>query len=274
MADSRTQGEGPTTRVAAFFDLDKTVIAKSSTLAFSRPFFQSGLINRRAVLKSAYAQFVFLQSGADTDQVDRMRDHLTALCEGWDVEQVRAIVEETLHDIVDPLVYAEATALVSEHRDQGHDIVMISTSGEEIVRPIAKMAGASLGIGSRMASVDGRYTGEVEFYCHGDNKAAAIKSLASERGYDLSACHAYCDSIADLPVLDTVGHPAVVNADRGLRKVAAERGWPALTFSNAVSLRARIPTPSGTAVTVTAVSLGAVAAAGATWYGLRRRRRR
>ncbi|TCO64283.1 hypothetical protein EV192_10149 [Actinocrispum wychmicini] len=81
-----TDVEPVTRRVAAFFDLDKTVIAKSSTLAFSRPFFQGGLINRRAVLKSAYAQFVFMQSGADADQVDRMRAHLTALCEGWDVQ--------------------------------------------------------------------------------------------------------------------------------------------------------------------------------------------
>src|SRR5256885_6014621 len=74
--------------VAAFFDLDKTVIAKSSTLAFGRPFFQSGLINRRAVLKSAYAQFVFASSGADADQVERIRAHLTSLCTGWDVNQV------------------------------------------------------------------------------------------------------------------------------------------------------------------------------------------
>jgi phosphoserine phosphatase len=97
-------GESPAqgTRVAAFFDLDKTVIAKSSTLAFSRPFFQEGLINRRAVLKSAYAQFVFMLAGADADQMDRMRSHITALCEGWDVEQVRSIVDETLHYIVDP----------------------------------------------------------------------------------------------------------------------------------------------------------------------------
>jgi HAD superfamily hydrolase (TIGR01490 family) len=274
VTDSCTDTQRATSRVAAFFDLDKTVIAKSNTMAFSRPFFRSGLINRRAVLKTAYAQFVVMQSGADPDQVESMRAHLTSLCEGWDVEQVRAIVDETLHDIVDPLVYAEATALVSEHRTKGHDVVVVSASGEEIVAPIAKMVGATLAVGTRMAAIGGRYTGEVEFYCHGDNKAAAIKSLAAERGYDLAACHAYSDSISDLPMLDAVGHPAVVNPDRGLRKVAAERGWPALTFSKAVALRARIPTPSGAAVAVTAVSLGAVAAAGATWYGIRRRRRR
>ncbi|WP_229686546.1 HAD family hydrolase [Longimycelium tulufanense] len=263
----------PGSRVAAFFDLDKTVIAKSSTLAFSRPFFQEGLINRRAVLKSAYAQFVFMLAGADADQMDRMRAHITALCAGWDVEQVRAIVEETLHDIVDPLVYKEATQLVAEHKEQGHDVVVVSASGEEIVRPIAEMVGATHCIGTRMVVNDGRYTGEVEFYCYGDGKVDAVRELAAEQGYDLAQCYAYSDSVTDLPLLDAVGHPTAVNPDRGLRKSAVQRGWPVLAFSHPVSLRARIPTPSGTAVAAAAVGLGAVAAAGVAWYGLRRRRR-
>ncbi|WP_253769124.1 HAD-IB family hydrolase [Goodfellowiella coeruleoviolacea] len=260
--------------MAAFFDLDKTVIAKSSTLAFSRPFFQEGLINRRAVLKSAYAQFVFMLAGADADQMDRMRAHITALCEGWDVEQVRAIVDETLHDIVDPLVYKEATQLIGEHRDSGHDVVVVSASGEEIVAPIAGMVGAHHSVGTRMVVSDGRYSGDIDFYCYGENKAVAVRELAERHGYDLSASHAYSDSITDLPLLDAVGHPTVVNPDRALRKVAAQRGWPVLTFSDPVPLRARFPTPSGTAVAAAAVSLGAVAAAGFAWYGLRRRRPR
>jgi HAD superfamily hydrolase (TIGR01490 family) len=269
-----TDAEPATRRVAAFFDLDKTVIAKSSTLAFSRPFFQGGLINRRAVLKSAYAQFVFMQSGADADQVDRMRAHLTALCEGWDIEQVRSIVEETLHDIVDPLIYAEAAELIADHKAKGHDVVVVSASGEEIVRPIARMIGASDSVGTQMVASEGRYTGEIEFYCYGENKAVAMKQLALERNYELTECHAYSDSITDLPMLEAVGHPSTVNPDRALRKLALERGWPTLTFSKPVSLRSRFQMPSGTAVAITAAGLGAVAAAGATWYGIRRRRRK
>ncbi|MGX7825748.1 HAD family hydrolase [Actinokineospora sp. 24-640] len=261
-------------RTAAFFDLDKTVIARSSALAFSRPFFQGGLINRRGVLKSAYAQFVFAISGADADQVERMRAHLTSLCTGWDVEQVRAIVEETLYDIVDPLVYAEAAELVAEHREQGHDVVVVSASGEEIVAPIAKMIGATHSAGTHMVAVDGRYTGEIDFYCYGENKAAAIRALAEEHGYDLAACHAYSDSSTDLPMLEAVGHPRVVNPDRALRKVAAERGWPVLNFTKPISLRSRFTVPSGTAVAVTAIGIGAVATAGAAWYGFQRRKKR
>ncbi|MFD9735861.1 HAD family hydrolase [Umezawaea sp. NPDC059074] len=268
-------GEAPAqgTRVAAFFDLDKTVIAKSSTLAFSRPFFQEGLINRRAVLKSAYAQFVFMLAGADADQMDRMRSHITALCEGWDVEQIRSIVAETLHDIVDPLVYKEATQLITDHKAEGHDVVVVSASGEELVAPISDMVGATHSVGTRMVIADGRYSGEIDFYCAGENKAIAVKQLAQQHGYDLEDCFAYSDSVTDLPLLEAVGHPTVVNPDRALRKVAAQRGWPVLTFSDPVSLRARIPTPSGTAVAVTAIGLGAAAAAGVAWYGMRRRRR-
>ncbi len=260
-------------RVAAFFDLDKTVIAKSSTLAFSRPFFQEGLINRRAVLKSAYAQFVFMLAGADADQMDRTRAHITSLCTGWDIDQVNAIVEETLHDIVDPLVYKEATQLISEHKEQGHEIVVLSASGEEVVAPIAKLLGATHSAGTRMVSANGRYTGEVEFYCSAENKAVAARELAAKHDYDLSRCHAYSDSITDLPLLECVGHPTVVNPDRGLRKESVQRGWPSLAFEHPISLRARIPTPSRAVMTAAGVSVGAVAAAGATWWGVRHWRR-
>jgi HAD superfamily hydrolase (TIGR01490 family) len=270
-ADPPVEANGA--RVAAFFDLDKTIIAKSSTLAFSRPFFQGGLINRRAVLKGAYAQFVYMLAGADEDQMERMRGYITALCAGWDVDQVRSIVEETLHDIVDPLVYKEATQLIAEHREQGHDVVVLSASGDELVGPIAELVSATHSVGSRATIVDGRYTGDMEFYCAGENKAVAARKLATEHGYQLEYCHAYSDSVADLPLLTAVGHPTVVNPDRALRKEAASRGWPILTFSDPVSLRSRIPTPSGTAVAAAAVGLGAVAAVGVAWYGIRRRRR-
>ncbi|HWC80553.1 MAG TPA: HAD family hydrolase [Pseudonocardiaceae bacterium] len=261
-------------RVAAFFDLDKTIIAKSSTLAFGRPFLQGGLINRRAALRSAYAQFVFMSSGADAEQMDRMRDEITKLATGWDVEQVRSIVEETLHDIVDPLVYAEATELINSHLARGHDVVVVSASGEEIVTPIAEMVGATYSVGTRMVVADGRYTGEIEFYCYGENKATAIAEFARQHDYDLAECFAYTDSSTDLPMLEAVGHPTAVNPNRALRKVAVQRGWPVLSFTAPVSLRSRISRPSGgMMVAATAVGIGAVAA-GFTWYGLHRRRSR
>ncbi|MFC9788088.1 HAD-IB family hydrolase [Rhodococcus sp. NPDC127528] len=269
-ADASGKSDGG--RVAAFFDLDKTIIAKSSTLAFSRPFFDQGLINRRSVLKSSYAQFLFLLSGADHDQMERMRTHLTNMCAGWDVEQVRAIVAETLHDIVDPLVFAEAADLIADHKLRGHDVVVVSASGEEVVTPIARALGATRAAATRMTVENGRFTGELDFYCYGEGKVEAMRELARTENYDLDRCYAYSDSSTDLPMLEAVGHPTAVNPDRALRREAAGNGWPILTFSNPVPLRDRFATRSTAAVATTAaVGLGAVLA-GALTYGVLRRR--
>jgi HAD superfamily hydrolase (TIGR01490 family) len=268
----RTQPKtGQPVRTAAFFDLDKTVIAKSSTLAFSKPFFDQGLINRRAVLKSTYAQFLFLMSGADHDQMDRMRNYVTNMCAGWDVEQIKSIVGETLHDIVDPLIFAEAANLIADHKLCGRDVVVVSASGEEIVGPIAKAIGATHAMATRMVVEDGKYTGEVAYYCFGEGKVQAIRELAAREGYALEHCYAYSDSITDLPMLEVVGHPTVVNPDRGLRKEAVSRGWPVLTFSRPVPLRDRLPAPSGAAVATTAAVGLTALLAGALTYSLLRR---
>ena len=273
--DARTVPPAPEAdhpvRTAAFFDLDKTVIAKSSTLAFSKPFFDQGLINRQTVLKSAYAQFLFLMSGADHEQMDRMRSYITNMCTGWNVDQVKSIVAEALHDIVDPLVFAEAANLIADHKLCGRDVVVVSASGEEIVAPIARAIGATHAMATRMVVEDGKYTGEIAFYCYGEGKVDAIRELAAREGYSLEHCYAYSDSITDLPMLEAVGHPTVVNPDRALRKEAAARGWPARTFNRPVPLRDRIPAPSGAAV-ATSVAVGASAlAAGALTYSLLRR---
>jgi HAD superfamily hydrolase (TIGR01490 family) len=257
------------TRAAAFFDLDKTVIAKSSTLAFGRPFFAGGLINRRAVLKGAYAQFTFSLAGADAQQMERMRAQITQMCTGWDVATVHEIVRETLHDIVDPLVYAEAADLIEEHRAAGREIVIVSSSGAEMVEPIGEMLGADRVVATRMVTVDGRYTGEIDFYAYGENKAVAVREVAAESGYDLADCYAYSDSVTDLPMLTEVGHPTAVNPDRALRRAAAERGWPVLEFTRPVSMRSRFPVPTTPVGRGAAMGVGAVVV-GFTWYARRR----
>lgn len=257
------------TRAAAFFDLDKTVIAKSSTLAFGRPFFQGGLINRRAVLKGAYAQFVFSLAGADADQMERMRSQITAMTTGWDVAVVHEIVRETLHGIVDPLVYAEAADLIEAHQAAGREIVIVSSSGAEMVEPIGEMLGVDRVVATRMVTVDGKYTGEIDFYAYGENKAAAMREVAAEKGWDLADCWAYSDSVTDLPMLAAVGHPTAVNPDKGLRKAAVERGWPVLEFTRPVTLRSRFAGARTPVVTSAAVGVGA-AMAGLAWYARRR----
>ena len=147
---------------------------------------------------------------------------------------------------------AEAADLIADHKLRGHDVVVVSASGEEVVAPIAQALGATHYSATRMAVEDGKFTGDLDFYCYGEGKVQAIRELAEANNYDLALCYAYSDSATDLPMLGAVGHPTAVNPDRALRKEAAGNGWPILTFSNPVPLRARIQTPSGTAVATTA----------------------
>ena len=271
MTSPHDHGRLATGRPAAFFDLDKTIIAKSSTLAFSRSFYAGGLISRRSVLRSAYAQFVYLVGGADHDQMEKMRDFLSELCAGWDVATVQEIVADTLHHIVDPLVYDEAVSLIEEHRLAGRDVIIVSASGSEVVEPIGEMLGADAVIATRMRIEDGRYTGEIDFYAYAENKAAAMRDLATSKGYDLDRSYAYSDSATDVDMLEAVGHPHAVNPDKELRRHATTRGWPILVFNRPVALRTRVRLPAGKP-TLAALALGTAAAVGGAIYlGSRRR---
>ncbi|GAB4006646.1 HAD family hydrolase [Nocardioides ultimimeridianus] len=259
-------------RAAAFFDLDKTIIAKSSVLAFSKPFQAGGLISRRSVLRSAYAQFLFMVGGADHDQVEKMRQFMSTLVAGWDVATVREIVADTLHNVVDPIVYDEAVRLIEEHHAAGREVVIVSTSGSEVVEPIGAMLGADRVVATRLAAEDGRYTGEIDYYAYAEEKANAIRELAALRGYDLARSYGYSDSITDVPMLEAVGFPHAVNPDKELRKVAAERGWPVLVFVKPVALQSRLPLPPPKP-TLAALAVGGVVAVGAAvWIGVRRSR--
>ncbi|WP_263729805.1 HAD family hydrolase [Cellulomonas sp. SG140] len=244
-------------RAAAFFDLDKTIIATSSATAFSRPFLAGGLLTRRAMLRAAYAQFLYQVGGADEVQTERMRAQLSRMVTGWDVDQVSAIVERTLHESIDPAVYAEAVVLIDEHHRAGRDVIVVSASGRELVEPIARLLGADGVIATHMRVADGRYTGLIDFYAYGPAKAEAMADLAHLRGYDLQASYAYSDSITDEPMLAAVGHAAVVNPDRALRRLAEERGWETLRFVRPVSLRLMSRRDSRTAAVVLLLLLAA-----------------
>lgn len=259
--DTTSNGPPSGRRIAAFFDLDKTVIAKSSVLAFSRPFYAGGLLNRRAVLKSGYAQLVFLLSSTDHDQVEQLRKHVTDMCRGWDVDQVATIVRETLQDVVVPLVFAEAAELIADHHRRGHDVVLVSASGRELVEPIGELLGADHIRASEMRVVDGRYSGEIEFYCYGEEKAVAVTTMATAHGYCLADCYAYSDSITDLPMLAAVGHPVAVNPDKRLRRHAVEHGWGVLSFAHPEPVHARF-TGRGPALVAGALVVASAAAIG------------
>ena len=231
--------ESDGTIAAAFFDLDKTIISRSSTLAFGPSFYRYGLITRTDALRTAVAQLVFRLGGADHQRMERIRTQVGELCRGWSAERVSEIVARHLNETIVPLVYADARRLIAAHGRAGQDVIIVSTSGLEMVAPIGALLGASEVIASQMEIADGRYTGEMVFWAYGEAKASRMRELAARRGYRLADCYAYSDSVTDLPMLEAVGHPRAVNPDRALRRIARERQWPVLAFGT------RSPLPLG-----------------------------
>ena len=255
---------------AAFFDLDKTVISKSSSLALSRPMYRAGLVSRSALLRGAYAQLVYLLVGADEKKMDRVKESMLALTKGWDQSHVEQIIHEALTELIDPYIYLEAIDLMELHRALGRKVFIVSSSPEEVVRALAERLGAVDVIATRAKIADGLYTGELDFYCYGEGKADAIRELAQAEDIDLTASYAYSDSMTDLPMLEAVGHPVAVNPDHALRKEAERRGWQVRYFRRPVRLRQRLPQVSAPSPLVTvAVATGAVAAV-VGWVYLRR----
>jgi HAD superfamily hydrolase (TIGR01490 family) len=263
---------------AAFFDLDKTIIAKAAMAAFRGPLYDGGVLTKRAILRALFAQIVYFHLGASETRLTRLRGALLKVTRGWDRSQVREIVDETLERIVDPIIYAEAIELIEFHRDLGRLVVVVSASPEEIVVPLARHLGVSTTIASR-AEVDGenRYTGEMAFYAYGPFKADAMRDLAATRALDLDRSFAYSDSFTDVPMLEVVGHPVAVNPDRVLANLARERGWEIRHFVRPVRLRVRVRVRDRVqaaprrAITVSAGALAFGAAALALGWRLGRR---
>jgi len=256
---------------AAFFDLDKTVIAKASMVAFGRPLYREGLISRRVLARAIYGQLIYMYRGADEEKLERMRDSVLALTKGWQQAKVRAIVEETLEEVVEPIVYDEALDLINEHKAAGRLVFIVSASPEEIVAPLSRYLGVDAYLATRSGIDDeGRYTGTTEFYCYGPNKAEAMHAIAEAKHIDLSRSYAYSDSATDIPMLECVGHGVAVNPDRELARAAREHDWEIKTFTRKVRLRDRMPSPTAKSAGAAGSVVAAAAIGGGVWWWLHR----
>lgn len=258
---------------AAFFDLDKTVIARASIAAFGLPLYRGGLVSRSTVARALVTQFVYLHLGASEDRLDRIRESVLSLARGWDRAEVSRIVRETLDEVIEPIIYAEALDLIEHHRAAGRRVYLISASPLEIVEPLAEYLAVDGAIASQaVVDADNRYTGAMAFYCYGPYKADAMRELARSERLDLAASYAYSDSYTDLPMLEVVGHPVAVNPDRVLGRLARERDWPALEFVHPVRLRDRVPVPTLPAAAVAGALVAASGTAVALWRHSHRHR--
>lgn len=230
---------------AAFFDLDKTVIAKASMVAFGRPLLAAGMISRPLMVKALWSHLIFELFGADEERMRKFRESALRVTAGWEQAKISAIVRDNLTEVIDPLVYDEALVLIREHQRAGRRVFIISASPEEIVAPLARYLGVDEVIASRARlDAEGRYTGDVEFYAYGPYKAEAMLDAAERLGIDLDASYAYSDSGTDIPMLSAVGHPVAVNPDRDLARAAKERAWEVRIFTNGVPLRERVSMPA------------------------------
>ena len=253
-------------RVAAFFDLDKTIIATSSAYAFGKEFLHSGLITPQEALQISLAKATYMMFGHSEDQMDSSKEQLSQMVKGWSVDEVKNIVADTLHTVVTPVIYAEARELIDAHRAAGHAVIIISASATTLVEPIAAELGVDQVVASQPEIKDGKFTGEFITYVKGPAKAAAVQAFVAQHGIDLRNSYAYSDSATDIPMLEMVGNPVAVNADRALKLYAQEHGWQTYTFKNPVPL---FPLPSAKDLTVglgVAAGVAAAVAAG-LWLG-------
>jgi HAD superfamily hydrolase (TIGR01490 family) len=218
-------------RSAAFFDLDRTVIKRSSVLALAGSFRRYGLITRSDLAKSAVWQVLFVLRGASAERVRAAAEDGMKVLKGFSVEDMRHLVGDAMEPVLRPLVYDEPLHLVRRHRERGESVYIVSATLQEIVEHIADDLGFDGAIGSTCEIVDGRYTGRTLRAAHGEGKAQATRELAEAEGIDLAASTAYSDSYSDVPFLEAVGHPVAANPDRKLRRIARERGWPIVDFA-------------------------------------------
>jgi HAD superfamily hydrolase (TIGR01490 family) len=215
---------------AAFFDLDRTLISRSSSLALAPAFHARGLLQRRDRLKAGLAQLIFVRYGAGTSRVGQTAEAGMAFLRGLHVETMREIVDEAFHTAFRPHVYADAVRLIELHRGRGERSFIVSAALQEVVDALVTELGFDGGLGSTAEVADGVYTGTLLRRLDGPEKARAVTALAEKDGIELAASTAYSDSASDVPFLEVVGRPVAVNPDRALRRVAEERGWRVLRF--------------------------------------------
>ncbi len=264
----RVTRNSPNGRTLAVFDLDKTIIDTSASMAYRRPLARQGLLSTREVLRMLTLLGSYMFTTHTDEDMDATKDALTSMIKGRDAATMRAVAQDALQEVITPYIYAEARELLDHHRQQGHDIAIVTASVSVLVEPIFHELGADHLIASELEEVDGTFTGQLIHYNKGQTKVDRLRALAADHNYDLDASYAYTDSISDLPLLESVGNPRPVNPDRQLRKIALERDWPVQRFVRPEPLFPQAAVLAGAGATV--AILGAITAGMAVWLQSRK----
>lgn len=222
--------EAPATG-AAFFDLDRTLIRRSSMLALAPSLRRHGLIGWGSLARATVWHAVYLIRGVSSSQLAQTADQTFRLMKGWPVEELQTLIAEEIEPLA-ALAFPDAISRMRVHQARGERAIVVSASLVELVEPLAQRLGLDGALASRAETRDGKYTGRVESFLHGSAKADAVRAYATEHGIDLGASSSYTDSRSDVQLLEAVGHPYAVNPDRALARTAEARGWPILHFSS------------------------------------------
>ncbi|HWK29919.1 MAG TPA: HAD family hydrolase [Solirubrobacter sp.] len=217
-------------RGAAFFDLDRTLIAGSSSFQFGRAAYRAGMVTRRDIARDFYENVRFRLRGSTDAMTDAVRERVGTLLAGTHVRDLQRLSPAVLAGVL-PRVYPRMLELAYEHQDAGRPVFICTAAAQEMAELMAIVLTFDGAVGSVAEVVDGVYTGRAGGpFNYREGKAQAIRELAAREGLDLQASYAYSDSESDLPMLRAVGHPVAVNPDKELARVARAEGWEIMRF--------------------------------------------
>lgn len=217
--------------IAAFFDVDNTIIRGASAFHIAQGLRQRGFFHKRDLFRFGWEQLKYLMFGENKEQMSAVRSEALSIIKGWSVAEMAAIGEEVYDEIMALRIFPGTKALLDEHRAQGHEVWLVTATPVEIGSLIARRLGATGSLGTVAEHKDGYYTGRlVGDLLHGEAKAAAVNDLAHKNNLDLSRSFAYGDSMNDAAMLTEVGFPCAINPDTRLRRHAKKQGWPMREF--------------------------------------------
>ena len=218
--------------VAAFFDVDNTLIQGASIILLARGLAKHKFFTAADVADMAWTQLKFRVSGKENaDDVAAGREKALGFVKGRKVTEITTLSEEVVDGSMLDRVWPGTRSLVQMHLDAGQQVWLVTATPVELARVIATRLGLSGALGTVAESIDGEYTGKlVGDILHGPGKAHAVSALAESKGFDLAKCYAYSDSFNDMPMLTMVGNPVAINPDTKLRQYARENGWDVKDF--------------------------------------------
>ncbi len=248
-------------RAAAFFDLDRTLLAGSSGAHFARAAYRHGIVSRRQLAGWAVDGMRFRMRGATDEETKEVLKVARAMITGMPAADIDRLGVEVMASIL-PRIYPRMLDELYTHQDAGRATFIVSAASNNLVSALAAVIRADGAIGtSYEIDGDGLFTGRLDGpFVYGEGKVDAMRDFASEHGIDMDSSYAYSDAASDLPMLRAVGHPVAVNPDAELAAVAAEEGWDVMRFEK-LGRRLAI---AGT--TVVALAVGGLA----SWLSARR----